>query len=205
MENSLFFVFDVESFDLHGNGFAYGFVVIDANGDELDSGYGAVGPHDAKDCSEFVAQKVLPALWGYTTLIEPTDDKATHSKNFYAAMKEFRAGFWQKWLEWREKGALMVADCAWPVEARFLNDCLADDFTRQEAGPYPLLDLSSILFAAGVNPIGEFKRVAGELPAHNPLCDARHSARILAGCLKKRREWMLYEDMQEAAKNAPKE
>src|SRR5439155_4179999 len=93
---------------------------------------------------------------------------------------QVRDSFWQKWQQWKEQGALLVADCCWPVEARFLAACV-DDFpiAREWQGPYPLHDLASILLAHGKDPVGKFERRPDELPEHNPKADAMQSARIL--------------------------
>jgi hypothetical protein len=90
-----------------------------------------------------------------------------------------REKFWAFWADAKRSGALLVTDCGWPVETNFLNQCINDDNERAWDGPYPLIDLSSILLAAGQDPIGEFPRYATEIPAHNPLSDARQSARVL--------------------------
>jgi hypothetical protein len=46
-------------------------------------------------------------------------------------------------------------------------------------GPYPLYDISTLLLSRNEDPVGIFSRDETELPKHNPLCDARQSARIL--------------------------
>jgi hypothetical protein len=46
-----------------------------------------------------------------------------------------------------------------------------------------LLDLASLLVAAGQNPVATFDREADEKPEHNPLADARQTARILCKLL----------------------
>jgi hypothetical protein len=91
-----------------------------------------------------------------------------------------RAAFWKKWMEWQEQKAVMVADCAWPVEARFLIACVNDrPVEREWQGPYPLYDLASIILASDGDPLANRERKPTEFPSHNPLCDARQSARLL--------------------------
>jgi hypothetical protein len=123
--SELYFVFDVESLGLHGIGFAFGFVVVDADGNELDSGYAAIKPDLVgadQETLEFLGKNVFPALWGYTHQI-PEVLTNGESKNGaqVRTFREFRTTFWQKWLEWKEKGALMVSDCAWPGKAPILS------------------------------------------------------------------------------------
>lgn len=167
-----FMVFDVESVGLHGEGFAVGFVVVNRQGVELECGLMACHPDRAAgdpEDREWVSKNIplLPML--RTALLSP----------FHV-----RDAFWVKWQEWKLKGALLVADCCWPVEARFLIACVADDpSNRKWRGPYPLHDLASILLAAGKDPTQKFERKENELPEHNPLADARQSARILRDVL----------------------
>jgi hypothetical protein len=80
---------------------------------------------------------------------------------------------------------MLAADCAWPVEARFLAACV-DDQPEQRAweGPYPLIDIASVRLAAGLDPLATVERLPSEMPAHDPLADARQSARLLIEALK---------------------
>ncbi len=85
----------------------------------------------------------------------------------------------------------MIADCGWPVEARFLAACVDDarpaprtgqlvaDSPRDFTGPYPLHELASYLLGAGLDPWKKPKRLPGELPEHDPLADTRLSVRML--------------------------
>jgi hypothetical protein len=160
-------VFDVESNGLHGIGFSVGFVVVDDLGAEVDSGY-ALCCLDL--CREFealdpwVAENVLPA----------------QGEEGYLTPSDIRTWFWDRWLEWKYKGARLYADCPWPVEARFLAACVDDDRAEREwQGPYPLLGVEAYLDMAGLDPTGTFERKGNEIPAHHPLNDARQSARML--------------------------
>ena len=156
----MWFVFDVESDGLHGDGFAYGFVVIDDKGTELAAGYERA---DAVLTDEWVLANVVPML-----------PPATFSSRL-----NMRSKFWSDWLRWKGRGAVMVADCAWPVEARFLASCVDDHrIDRAWDGPYPLHDVATMRLAAGLDPLAAGSRLLHELPVHNPLADARQSARL---------------------------
>lgn len=165
-----YLVFDVESVGLHGEGFAVGYVVVNDEGVCCEEGLLACSPDVCDgdlDSRQWIAEHIPPL---------PTA---------YASAKEVRDAFWDTWVEWREKGAVLVADCAWPVEARFLCRCVDDDYKAREwGGPYPLHDLASVLVAKGRDPLAITKRQPDELPAHNPLCDARQSARQLLEALR---------------------
>ena len=168
----LFMVFDVESVGLHGEGFAVGYVVVDKHGFEHGSGLFCCHPADAEgepDDRKWVYQHVPRML---PTHITP---------------EQVRDAFWNEWQLWKERGAVLVADCAWPVEARFLARCVDDvpEF-RDWSGPYPLHELASVLLARGRDPLQNHERLECELPAHHPLNDARQSARLLVEALQEK-------------------
>lgn len=155
------FVFDVESVGLHGEGFAVGWVHVTDEGEELRCGYAAcdsalcrAGAHGDR---EWIAEN-LPMM------------RTTAPSAYYV-----RAAFWEAWQVARAKGARMAADVPWPVEARFLLDCIADQPSRAQDAPYPLYDVAMFL----PDPLATHERTPNELPAHHPLKDARQSARIL--------------------------
>ena len=80
---------------------------------------------------------------------------------------------WGDWSEWRDKGAVMVADCPFPVESRALHTM------TQETGrptPYPVLDVMTARVVRGLPTTAD--RLHGELPAHHPVADARQSIRL---------------------------
>jgi len=159
VSDSVFFVFDVESVGLHGEGYAYGYVVVDREGNEIESGECACDPSLASGPDS-------GRVW-----ITQNAPRLTVTKN---SPREVIASFVEAWKRWKGQSAIMAADCPWPVEARFLIACdLGWD------GPYPLIDVGSVVFAVGGDAIGSFERLENERPAHDPLCDARQSARVL--------------------------
>lgn len=159
-----FFVFDVESIGLHGEAFAVGWCAVNTKGEELQSARYACRRDevDGSDSDRKWVDENIPAIattCDYHTMI---------------------GWFWSDWLGWKANGAIMAADCAWPVEARFLCKCVDHDReARAFEGPYPFIDIGSVLLALGHNPLKEFDRNANELPKHDPLADARQSARLL--------------------------
>lgn len=167
--DQLFFVFDVESIGLHGEPYAVGWVIIDLSGEEKAGGYIAIRPElacgdddDRQWCAENIPE------------IEP-------NRHY---MDEMLQDFWAVWLFWKERGALMAAECAWPVEAKFLAMCVGSEYPKSKwEGPYPLHDVASIMLAAGMDPMATYERLPNELPKHDPLADARQSARLLTEAL----------------------
>jgi hypothetical protein len=162
-------VFDVESIGLHGEGFAVGYVVVDGDGVlHAQALYGcpprrATGDNDGRS---WVSENVPDLPCAFKT------------------PRAVRSRFWIDWWFWKQQGAVLVADCGWPVEARFLAagvDDMPEDRTWE--GPYPFHELASIRLAAGLDPLGSGARHNDELPEHNPLADARQSARLLITAL----------------------
>lgn len=167
---NLFVVFDVESVGLHGEGFAVGFTVVDLEGNERECGRYACNPNAARGTP------------GGHKWVEENIQKLEET---HASPWLVRTAFWRRWQAWKAEGALLVADCAWPVEARFLAACVDDNpMTHEWSGPYPLHDLASVLLAAGRDPLAKNERLPRELPEHDPLADARQSARLLLEALK---------------------
>jgi hypothetical protein len=159
-----YMVIDVESVGLHGEGFAVGIVVIDETGHVDLTGHFAC-PSDAAAGSDEGRAWVRENCPDIVAVLDTP--------------REVRDGFWHVWQDYKAHGALLVADCAWPVEARFLAACVDDDpEARAWQGPYPLHELASFMAAAGMDPMATRERLADE-PQHDPLGDAKQSARLL--------------------------
>lgn len=164
-----YMVFDVESIGLHGEGFAVGWVVVDDAGRELSSGRAACLPEAARGADEDRA---------WVRVHCPTLPVCCSTP------AEVRAAFWRAWGRESESGSVLVADCAWPVEARFLTACVdAAPETRRWQGPYPLHEVATMRLAAGLDPLATVARLPSEEPKHDPLADARQSARLFIEAL----------------------
>jgi hypothetical protein len=160
-----YFVFDVESVGLHGEGWAVGYVVVDASGTVLEEGRRSCPLAAARgtDVNREWCRTNCPAL-DYT----------------YVSPWQLREWFWALWRRWAETGALMAASVPWPVEARFLAACVDDaPEAREWAGPFPLIDVHTLAHGLGLRR----ERRADELPEHDPLNDARAAARDLVEAL----------------------
>ncbi|MCE9562523.1 MAG: hypothetical protein K8U57_10770 [Planctomycetes bacterium] len=179
----LWLVFDVESVGLHGEGFAVAWVVIDSDGRELEARRESCPIAEAagSDSGRAWVRDNCPAL--PITCATPI---------------EVRQEFWLAWTRWKAEGAMLVAECGWPVEARFLAACVDDvrpavrsgktlaDSPRDFGGPFPLHEVASFRVGAGQNSWNKPQRLPTELPEHDPLADARLSARLLVGALRNR-------------------
>lgn len=173
-EPSPFFVFDVESIGLHGEPYAVGWVIVDQSGNLLECGRIAIPTEQAHgdDADRAWVQDNVPP-------IPPT----------HMSMKAMLVDFWGQWMKWKTAGAIMFAECGWPVESKFLSMCVHTDYASNKwNGPYPFHDVSSVMFSAGMDPMGTYERKHDEMPKHCPLADARQSARLLTTALGKIRQ-----------------
>lgn len=165
----LWMVLDCESIGIHGETFAVGYVVVAGDGTKRGEGLYACPPHRANGDND-----------GRAWVKEHVPNLTYRCKTPRAVRSRFMIDWWF----WQKQGAVMVADCGWPVEARFLAACIDDDpAERAWAGPYPLHELASLRLAAGLDPLGSSARHNDELPEHDPLADARQSARLLITAL----------------------
>lgn len=167
-------VMDVESVGLHGEAFAVGYVVIDEMGEEVGGALYACSPAAARGT-------VVSHTW--------VAENIPHLGDECSSPAEVRAKFWEDFKFWNEDNDLEVwADCGWPVEARFLIACIEDDHRwREWSGPYLLHEIASVMLAAKKDPLGTYERMVDETPAHDPLKDARQSARLLYEALNEQR------------------
>ena len=169
-----FFVFDVESIGLHGEGFAVAGGLYSSTGEAIREFAYHCSPSEADglpDDREWVAKNVT-----------------LHSSSIEQANPFLvRERFWNDWVHAKTAfKAAMFVECGWPVEAAFLEACIKDHpETRNWDGPYPMHEIASVLLAAGMDPMATYERQPSEMPAHEPLADARQSARLLATALQK--------------------
>lgn len=169
-----FFVFDVESIGLHGEGFAVAGGVYLENGAVQWEFSEACPPEEAKgaDSDRAWVKENCPR-------IEPTCNTP----------KQVRDAFWREWMKAKAYGAQMAAECQWPVEAGFVRACIADDASRTWDGPYPFHEIASFMAAADMDPMATYERTPSEQPPHSPLADARLSARLLAQAIRTIERW----------------
>jgi len=164
------FVFDVESRGLHGEPFSVGYVVhkdgqcVASNSFACDRKTVRPGSHSD---DEWVDANVPVTPITHDTL------------------GGVLAAFWEAWMDWKKEGAQMFAECAWPVEAHFLRMCITRVWPEgQWGGPYPLHEIASFMAAAGMDPMASYPYEDGETK-HDPLSDARQSARLLREALER--------------------
>lgn len=171
-QDQSFFVFDAESIGLHGEAFAVaGGIYIDGSArSEFRFSCQPSEAQGAESDRNWVRENV-PVF------------EITHR-----SPRALRHAFWTEWRKAKDTypEITMAAECLWQVEANFLSSCIADEpDARRWSGPYPFHEISSFMLAAGMDPMAVYEREASERPAHDPLADARLSARLLAMALRK--------------------
>ena len=174
MKKELFFVFDVESIGLYGEAFAVGGGIYSECGEPL---------------REFRFACPRKSAYGSGEDRQWVDKEIKEIPVDCLNPQEVREKFWKEWRLADELGAKPFAECSYPVEANFLKFCVLDDYpNRRLAAPYPLHDISTVMLCAGKNPMENYGRLENELPKHDPLADARQSARLLLESLGSIRE-----------------
>lgn len=179
LPDQMFFVFDCESVGLHGQTFAVAGGIYDARGKAVE-GSEFVLACDAISEMGVEGRSLEDMTWVAENVELPEGFVRCESPY------ELRENFWRLWEMAKVgfSGILMAVECGWPVEARFLIACIADSpLARNWDGPYPMHEIASIMLAAGMDPKASYDRLPEELPAHNPLADARQSARLLSQAL----------------------
>ncbi|MBQ2992056.1 MAG: hypothetical protein IJD60_12345 [Clostridia bacterium] len=164
----LYLSFDAETDGLYGPVFAIGAVVLNEHGERVDAFAGAAQRELVRD--PWVKENCLPNL--------------AHLPD-YPDRAALREAFWRFYMKYRGR-AVIAADVPVPVEAGLLRACVEDDpQNRTFLAPYPLIDVASALFAAGVDPDIDrqaFTGYAGK--KHCPLSDAHSSGLALLRALE---------------------
>jgi hypothetical protein len=153
-------IFDVESLGLHGEGYAWGLVLIEGGEIVTEAlAWCALDqvlpePWDLAGGGTWAEENVIPKLIRATTT--PTHDHPYR----------LRTEFWELWAGAKDNlGAILMADVNWPVESNFLSACIADHGDdRGWNGPYPLWDAGTLRAAGLVGPAED---------VHQPLEDAK--------------------------------
>lgn len=170
LDELFFFVIDVESLGLYGDAFAVSYGVLSPSGAIQ---YGDTICIDRNDPS----------------LIGSDEDKQWIRENIpfieinCPSLHQMRERFWKAWIDAKNKypGIVMAAECLYPVEGNFLTGVVKqnEEDVRKWNAPYPFLEISSIMMAAGMDPMANYDRKPSEEPKHHPFADVTQSARLL--------------------------
>jgi hypothetical protein len=158
---------DAETNGLGGQAFAVAMTLSNSQGEQAHVLYRC--PIDGPP-TDWVAANVLPAI----------TDVPVNCMDYQQLLDRIlgRYLYWTDKLKRAEASFFAAAHVAWPVEARLLLDIFRDDLIWS-GGPYPLVDVSSVLLAKGHNPLSvdDYLKAQGiPVPSgspHNPLYDAR--------------------------------
>lgn len=168
----MYIFFDVECRGLYGEAFSFGMVLTTDDGSVVREWEHGCNYYEAEfgvragkaEADPWLLEHVIPHQR------QPDCNDPGHLQAVFVACLKTAHELGEK--------IQLVADVAFPCETNFLNRCFMAFKERQAFAPYPLLDLSTLLLAKGYDPVGTFERRENELPAHNPLNDARQTARI---------------------------
>lgn len=164
------FIIDVESVGLYGEGFAVAGAVWH-DGRVVDI-FQRACPVEAAEGSDEDRQWVLGNV--------PLNNLTYTNKN----PREVRQAFMEKWRGLRQEypGIWMAGDCIFPVETRFVEQTTREHTppgSFPSDSPYPLIDIASILAAAGMDPTESYSRGADQ-ELHHPMGDVLHSVHRLS-------------------------
>ena|SRR3989344_1278885 len=159
------FSFDAETNGLWGNAFAISAAVYE-DGKLTNSFTAYLGPDGVTD--GWVKDNVLPKLDGLAKTHDDYDGMLSAFAEFYKANKD---------------GADVIAHMGVPVESKLLIDMHQKGLIGDWDGPYPFLDVASVLKAKGEDPTSVDKYnernglMAGRseaegLATHHPLYDS---------------------------------
>jgi hypothetical protein len=157
---------DAESNGLSGQAFAVAMARSTVSGESDHAVFRC--PIGEVTVNDWVAKNVMPAI----------KDVEVNCPGGYP---EMLARIDAQIAEWGGRVVPLIAHVAWPVEARLLLDVYNGESVWN--GPYPLIDVASVLLARGFNPLsvdGYLAEHGIPLPdgsPHHPLYDARAAER----------------------------
>lgn len=178
MQTKILFI-DAETDGLYGSFLTVGLVVTDDAGNIIEKAYYGIKKENMMISDVWTRENVFSVLGDY----EACEDEA-----------ELLEKVWAFWMKYREE-AYAAADVMYPVESRLFMKCVMNNESeRKYLGPFPMLDLSSLLMAAGYDPLIDRAELLDEdekqmmaNKTHNALNDAEMTAAIwfkLKGYLK---------------------
>ncbi len=159
------FSVDAETLGLYGDAFCIGAVVYE-NGKEVDRWVGRYELSVYDQVPKWVEENVLPQ-------IQHIPEKYITSYDMLEAFTEF-------WLKHR---ALVIAHIPYPVETSLFYDLWRYDFIKEDEGPYPLIDVGSMLHLEGYDAtsVDKYLKMRGiqiEGNPHDPIYDSQAAAAV---------------------------
>lgn len=156
---------DAESDGLYGPFLTVAIIITNLEGEELERFYYGICKDTLAVKDIWTRKNVLSVLGEYTSC-----------ENEQKLLEKV----WAVWETYREE-AYVVADVMYPVEARLFQRCVEQNADRKLEAPFPLLDLSSMLWTKGIDPLAERERLAkiqNRNRKHNALYDVEVAIEI---------------------------
>ncbi|QTH48646.1 MULTISPECIES: hypothetical protein [Streptococcus] len=160
------FIIDAETDGLYGPLLTVAILVTDQSGQEIASFYGGLPSNIASIKDVWVLENVLPVIGDY----QPFETEE-------ALFEEV----WTWWDTYRQR-AICFADVLFPVESNLFHKMVEYDRKKRTfQGPYPFIDISSLLYAKGIPPQVNRLELCPEFVGnlHNARDDVRLSAVLL--------------------------
>lgn len=171
MKEKLLFI-DAETDGLYGAILTAAMVAADKNGTEIERAYYGIAREHMVVTDPWVKEHVLPILGEYETCRDET---------------ELLEKVWAFWLRYQDD-AYVIADVTYPVECRLFETCVRHNpAERIWKAPFPLMDLSSMLYAKGIEPLTDRSGLLGDNrngTCHNALDDAIAALEIWKNYIK---------------------
>ena len=166
MDRNYYVFIDAETDGLYGNFLTVAILVLDENMQEKERKYAGIKKENLVVTDLWTKENVLPVLAGY-------EECETE--------KELLEKIWGIWIKYA-KDAYAIADVCYPVECRLFEKCVKlNEHERKFQAPYPLIDLSSLLLAKGIDPLKERKEMVDYLldgEQHNAMYDVETMVEI---------------------------
>lgn len=159
-DKALYLFVDAETNGLYGTFLSVAMILTDSEGNKLESCYVGRKEPEKLVTNSWVRENVLPYMGTY----EEYDNEES--------LLERAWSFWKKHAE----NTYVITDIMHPIESRLFSLCvISDKASREFQGPFPMLDLSSMLYAIGIDPLKAREELAepeekGRI--HNALYDA---------------------------------
>ena len=169
-----FVLVDAETDGLYGDFLTVAMKAVDETGKVIERGYWGVKKAILSVKEPWVKDNVVPILGDY----EDCESEEVLLQRV-----------WDFWMRHREE-ACVVADVPYPVECRLFQKCVEQNpEERTFLAPFPLLDLASMLYVKGIDPLTARRELLPKSEAdsgmmHNASFDVDMTETILRMVLK---------------------
>lgn len=155
---------DAETDGLYGKFISVAMLVADSVGNETDRLYVGIRKELLNAQNDWVKENVIPILGNYAE---------------YDTESELLEAVWSFWIKHRDN-SYCIADVTYPVECHLFEKCVSVDIeNRNQLAPFPLMDLSSMLYAKGINPLTDRLELSKSYKTmHNAMNDIEMSLEI---------------------------